>query len=110
MARLVAPGWSDPCVLGRYLSGVANDVFNGMEVITSYRLAMLRAFAARRRVVGPPSTVVVHREWVVGRCYTVAAYCEWPADRRYPVVVLQTPYPHFLLAFNVPPDACLACA
>jgi hypothetical protein len=70
----------DPYVLGRYLSSVANNVFNGMEVIASCRLATSRACATRCRVVGPPNTIAVHREWAVGQCYIVAAYCEWPAD------------------------------
>jgi hypothetical protein len=33
----------DPYVLGRYLPDVVNDVFNGMEAVTSCRLAMLHA-------------------------------------------------------------------
>jgi hypothetical protein len=70
---------------------------------------MSRACVARHRVVGPPGTVAVHREWATGRCYSVAAYCEWPADRRCLVAVLQTPCPHVLLVFNVSPAACLTC-
>jgi hypothetical protein len=105
----VAPGWLDPCVLGRYLPGVANDVFNGMDVVASYRLATSCAYVTRRRVVGLPNTVAVHHEWAASRRYTVAACYEWPADRRCPVAVLQTPCPYILLAFNVPPAACLAC-
>jgi hypothetical protein len=59
----VAPGWLDPCVLRHYLPGVANDVFNGMEVVASRRLATSRACAAWHRVIGPLDTVVIHREW-----------------------------------------------
>jgi hypothetical protein len=90
--------------------GVANDVFNGIEVVASCRLALSRACAARRRDVGLPDTVVVHCEWAAGRCYTIAACCEWLAERRCPVAVLQTPCPYVLLAFYVPPTAYLTCA
>jgi hypothetical protein len=106
----VALGWLDPCVLGCYLSGVANDVFNGMNVIASCRLAMSHPCTARRRVVGVPGTIAIYREWAVSQCYTVAGCYEWLVDRRYPVVVLQTPCPHVLLAFNVPPAARLVSA
>jgi hypothetical protein len=51
----------DPCVLGRYLPGVANDVFNGIEVVVSCCLA-----TSQRRVIRPLDTVAVHREWVAG--------------------------------------------
>jgi hypothetical protein len=102
MACQVAPGWLDPYVLGRYLSGVGNDAFNDMEVIASCCLTTSRACVALRRVI--------HREWASGRHYTIAACCEWPADQRCPVAILQTPYPHVLLAFNVLPVVCLACA
>jgi hypothetical protein len=84
----VASGSLDPCILGRYLPGVANDTFNGMEVVVSCRLAMSHACATRHWVVGSPCTVAVHREWTAGQCYTVAACCEWPADRCCPVAVL----------------------
>jgi hypothetical protein len=65
----------DPCVLGRYLPGVANDDFNGMEVVASCRLATSRACAVRRRAVKAPGTVAVHREWAASRLYTVAVCC-----------------------------------
>jgi hypothetical protein len=65
----------DPCVLRRYLPGVANDDFNGMEVVVSCRLATSRACMAWRRVVGPLGTVAVHREWAAGRRYTITACC-----------------------------------
>jgi hypothetical protein len=109
-ARQVAPRWLDPYVLGCYLPGVTNDVFNGMEIITSYRLTMSRACVAWRRVVRPPNTIVVHHVWVAGRHYTIAACYDWPADCCCPAAVLQTPCPHVLLAFIVPPAACHACA
>jgi hypothetical protein len=62
------------------------------------------------RLSGRLGTVAVHREWVAGRRYTVVAYCELPVDWRCPIAVLQNPCPHVLLAFNVPPTPCLACA
>jgi hypothetical protein len=43
----VAPGWLDSCVLERYLSGVANDVFNGMEAVMCMRGAAPDCRAAR---------------------------------------------------------------
>jgi hypothetical protein len=106
----VALRWLDPCVLGRYLSGVANDVFNGMEAIASCRLTMSYACAAQRQVVRSPDTVAAHHKWAAGRRYTIAACCECPVDRCYLVVVLQIPCPHVLLSFNVPPTTCLASA
>jgi hypothetical protein len=42
----MALGWLDPCVVRRYLPDVANDVFNGMEVVASCRPTMSRACAA----------------------------------------------------------------
>jgi hypothetical protein len=78
----------DPYILGRYMPGVANDVFNGMEVVASCHLATSRACATRRRVVGAPCTVAIHHEWTAGQCYTIAAYCEWPTDRHCPVAIL----------------------
>jgi hypothetical protein len=71
----VVPGWLDPCVLGRYVPGVANDDFNGMEVVASYHLVTSHAYAVQRRVIGPTDTVVVHHEWVAGQCYTVVTCC-----------------------------------
>jgi hypothetical protein len=56
----------DLCALWCYLLGVANDVFNGIEAVASRRLATSRACATRRRVVKPPRTVAVHREWAAG--------------------------------------------
>jgi hypothetical protein len=91
------------------MPSVANDVFNGMEVVVSCRLTTSRACVARRWVVEPPGTITVHREWAAGQRYTVAVCYEWSADRRCPVVALQTPCPYVLLAFNVSPAACLAC-
>jgi hypothetical protein len=64
---------------------------------------------ARHQIVGLAYTVAVHHEWAAGRRNIVAACCEWPANRCCPVVVLQTPFPHVLLAFNVSLAACLAC-
>jgi hypothetical protein len=58
----MASGWLDPCILGRYLTGVANDVFNGMEAVMFSRLATSHACTGRCRVVGPSDIVVVHRE------------------------------------------------
>jgi hypothetical protein len=69
----MATGWMDTRVPGRYLPGVANDVFNGMEAVASCRLATSCACAARR-------LVAVHREWAAVQRYTIVAYCEWPAD------------------------------
>jgi hypothetical protein len=109
-ARQVALGWLNPHVPGRYLPVVANDVFNGMEAVASCHLTMSRACVVRHRVVGPPDTIAIHREWAVGQRYTVAIHREWPADRRCHVLVLQTSCPHVLLVFNVLPAACLACA
>jgi hypothetical protein len=106
----VALGWLDPCVLGHYLPGVANDVFNSKEVVSSCHLTMLRACVAWHWVVGLPDNVVFHREWAAGWHYTVVACCEWPVDRHCPIVVLQTPCPYVFLALNVVPAACLACA
>jgi hypothetical protein len=71
----VIPEWLDPCVLGRYVPGVANDDFNGMEAVVSCHLVMSHAYAVRRRVIGPPDSVVVHREWVADQHYTVVACC-----------------------------------
>jgi hypothetical protein len=109
MTRQVTPGWLDPCVLGRYLAGVANDDLNGMEVVASCNLATSRACVARRQIVGLPGTVSIHHEWAPGRGYTIVACCLWPTDRHCPVTVLQTPCPHVFLAFNVSPAVCLAC-
>jgi hypothetical protein len=68
-----------------------------------------RACTARRRVLGWPDTIAVHREWAAGQRYTVVSYCDWLADRCCPIVVLLTSSPHVLLAFNVPLAACLTC-
>jgi hypothetical protein len=107
-SRQVAPEWLDPYVLGRYLLDIANDVFNGMEVVTYCRLTTLRACVAWRWVVGPSDTVAVHREWATDWRYTIATYCEWPVDRRCPIAVLQTPCYHVLLVFNVSPAASIS--
>jgi hypothetical protein len=98
----VALGWLDTCIPWRYLPGVANNVFNGMEAVTSCHLATSRACAARWRVA-------VHHEWATVLRYTIVACYEWPVDRHCPVAVMQTPYPYVLLAFNVLPATCLAC-
>jgi hypothetical protein len=76
---------------------------------SSHPVISPRRVHAWRRVVGPPDTVAVHREWAAGRCYTIVACYEWIADRRCLVAVVQTPCPHVLLAFNMPPAACLPC-
>jgi hypothetical protein len=65
----------DPCVLGRYLSGVVNDDFNGMKTDAFYRLATSRACATRHRVIESFNTVDVHRECAACWRYTVATYC-----------------------------------
>jgi hypothetical protein len=82
----------------------------GCHRVLSSRLTTSHACTVWHRVVGPPGTIAIHREWATGWRYTVAACCEWPGDRRCPVAVLQTPYPHVLLAFIVSPVACLTCA
>jgi hypothetical protein len=82
------PGWLDPYVLGHYLHGVVNDVFNGMEAVVSCHLATSRVCAVQRWVVGKPRIVAVHHEWAAGQRYIVVACYEWPADWRCPVMIL----------------------
>jgi hypothetical protein len=69
----VASGWLEPYTVGCQWLGVVIDIFNGMEVVVSCRLAMSRACVARSRVVGPPNTVAVHYEWEAGQRYTIMA-------------------------------------
>jgi hypothetical protein len=82
------PGVGKSLCTRAYRPGVANDVFNGMEAIASYRLATSHACVMRHRVVGAPGAIAIHRDWAAGWRYTIAACYEWPADRRCPVVVL----------------------
>jgi hypothetical protein len=41
----------DSCILGRYLLGIVNDDFNGLEVIVSYHLATSRTCDVGSRLV-----------------------------------------------------------
>jgi hypothetical protein len=88
----------------------ANDVYNGMEVVTSCRPATSLACTAWRQVVGSLGTVAAQLSRVVESPRTVAIHREWAAGLRCTVTVLQSPCSHVLLAFNVPPATRLVGA
>jgi hypothetical protein len=106
----VAPGQFYPYSIGPYRLGEVNDVFNGMDAVTSCRLATSLTCATRRWVVGSLSIVVTWLPRVVEPLRTVATHCERAAGLRCVGAVLQSVWPHVLLAFNTPPAACFAGA
>jgi hypothetical protein len=66
----------------------ANDVFNGMEAVTSCHPATLLACTTRRRVVGSLGTVAAQLPRVLEPLCTVAIHRERAAGLHYTVVVL----------------------
>jgi hypothetical protein len=78
------------CIGSRYL-GEANDVFNGMEVVTPCRPATSLACATRYRVVGSLGTVVAWLPRVVKPPRTIVIHCKWDAGLRCSVAILQSP-------------------
>jgi hypothetical protein len=108
--RQVASGWFDPYSIGSCRLGEANDVFNGIEVVTSCRLATSLACAVRHLIVRSLGTVAARLPRVVEPPRIVVTHCERAAGLRCTVVILQSPCPHVLLAFNAPSAARLAGA
>jgi hypothetical protein len=81
-----------------------------MEIVTSCHATTSLAYAAWHRVVGSFRTVAAQLPRVVEPPCTVAVHREWVAGLRCTVAVLQSHCSHILLVFNVLSAARLADA
>jgi hypothetical protein len=78
----------DLYTIGHYWLGVANDVFNGVEIVLSYYRATSRPCVAWHQAVVSPGAVAVLLHYAVESMCFVVTHHEWLTCRHCNVVVL----------------------